>query len=86
MTNPIRIRLETLLRERGLKWSDMYHKVGWHKSFASAVFNGKIIPPLWQRVALVQEFSKSGENVDASVVWDEAVLISSYGSRGVTNK
>lgn len=74
MTNQqIRTRIETLLRERGLKWVDVYKKLKWHMSFASRVLNGIIIPPLWQRVALAKEF-----NVDSSVIWDEPSLITAY--------
>jgi len=71
--NIIRTRIETLLRERGKKWVDVYSKLGWHKTFASKVLNGLFIPPLWQRVALAKEFS-----VDSSVIWDEPSIVSAY--------
>lgn len=63
-SSDVRVRIETLLAERGLKWSEVYQKLGWHKTFASKVFNGRYIPPLWQRVAL----SKVLE-IDSSVIW-----------------
>ncbi len=71
----VRIRIETLCRERGKKWSDIYQDktLQWHKTFASHVLCGRIIPPLWQRIALARVFG-----VDASVIWDEPVLISAY--------
>lgn len=69
----VRTRIETLLRERGLKWVSVYSKLGWHKTFASKVLNGLLIPPLWQRVALAQAFE-----VDTSVIWDEPSLLSAY--------
>lgn len=69
----IRTRIETLLRERGLKWVDIYKKLSWHKTKASLVFNGHFIPPLWQRVALAREL-----NVDSTVIWDEPTMISAF--------
>lgn len=64
-TLSIRARIDTLLIERGLKWADIYNELGWSKSFASIVRNGKVIPPNWQRVALAKAF-----NVDTSVIWN----------------
>lgn len=61
----IRARIDTLLIERGKKWAEIYNSLGWSKSFASIVHNGKFIPPNWQRVALAKEL-----NVDTSVIWD----------------
>ena len=61
----IRARIDTLLIERGLKWADIYNALGWSKSFASIVRNGKLIPPNWQRVALAKQFG-----VDTTVIWD----------------
>ncbi|MBU0466158.1 MAG: hypothetical protein KJ718_01690 [Nanoarchaeota archaeon] len=82
MTNSsIRTRIETLLRERGLKWVDVYSKLGWHKTFSSKVLNGLFIPPLWQRVALAKEF-----NVDSSVIWDEPSIVSAYEIKGETTQ
>jgi len=69
-TDTIRNRIDTLLLERGLKWADIYNQLGWFKSFASLVHNGKIIPPLWQRVALAKELG-----VDSSVIWKISDLI-----------
>ena len=61
----IRARIDTLLIERGLKWADVYNELGWNKSFASIVRNGKLIPPNWQRVALAKQLG-----VDTAVIWD----------------
>lgn len=71
----IRFRIETLLRERGKQWADIYNhdSLRWHVSFASRVLNGIIIPPLWQRVALAKVFE-----VDSSVIWSEAEIITAY--------
>ena len=33
----VRIRIDTLLQERGIKWADVYNKLKWNKSFASHV-------------------------------------------------
>jgi hypothetical protein len=61
----IRARIDTLLIERGVKWADVYNELGWSKSFASIVRNGKLIPPNWQRVALAKQLG-----VDTGVIWD----------------
>lgn len=68
MNQKIRIRIDTLLHERGLKWADVYKKAGWNKTFASLVRNGVIIPQLWQRVALCKVLE-----IDSSVIWVEEV-------------
>jgi len=64
MNQLIKIRIETLCKERGLMWKDVYKKLKWNKTFASLLLNGKLIPNLSQRVALAQEL-----NVDSSVIW-----------------
>jgi len=64
-TNPIRERFDTLLRERGKKWSEVYSKLGLWKSYASLVRNGKTIPPLFMRVKIATALQ-----VDSSVIWD----------------
>lgn len=70
----IRTRIDTLLNERGIKWSEVYRKLGWSKGFASMIRNGKIIPPLWQRIALAKVLELSSEQI----IWDEPILISAY--------
>lgn len=63
-TLSVRSRIDTLLLERGIKWADVYNILGWCKSYASIVHNGKLIPPTWQRVALAKQLG-----VDTSVIW-----------------
>lgn len=66
----IRTRLETLCRERGKQWYEIYKILGWDKGFASRVLNGITIPLLPQRVALAKVLG-----VDSTVIWNETDLI-----------
>ena len=62
--NPlIRIRIETLLNERGLKWSEIYQKAGLGKTQGSLILNGFRIPPKWLRIKIAEVF-----NVDSITI------------------
>jgi hypothetical protein len=61
-------RFETLLLERGLKWSDCYNSEGLRldKSYASKIRRGVITPPRWLKIKIAKFFG-----VDTSVIWGE---------------
>lgn len=61
---PIRIRFDALLSDHGLKWSDVYHRLGISKSHASMIRNGHIIPPLHLRIKIAAELK-----TDSSCLW-----------------
>jgi len=73
VTKPIEQRFDVLLKERGLKWFEAYKEIGLHKSYASKVRRGLIIPPLWMRIKIAQFFK-----VDTSVIWREPEMISAF--------
>jgi len=66
MNQLIRIRIDTLLAERGLKWSKIYRELGISKGRASLIRNGHKIPPLAVRISIAQAL-----NCDTSVIWGE---------------
>lgn len=64
---PIRERFDTLLAERGMKWVNAYSSKEMgelHKSTASKIRNGLLIPPHWQRIRIARFFS-----VDSATIW-----------------
>ena len=65
-------RFETLLLERGLKWSDCYNheSLGLDKSLASKIRRGLIIPHHPLRIKIATFFG-----VDSSVIWNIPSLI-----------
>lgn len=60
----IRTRIDTLLFHNGLKWSEVYSRLGLSKSHASLIHNGLTIPTLSLRVKIAQLL-----NSDTSVIW-----------------
>lgn len=66
MNQRIRIKLDTILKDRARKWSDVYKKLNWSKTQASLIRNGITIPPLWKKLILAKELG-----VDTSVIWSE---------------
>lgn len=77
----IRQRIDVILLERGKTWADIYNILGWNRSFASIIRNGKLIPPNWQRVALAKELG-----VDSSVIWDIPIIQSADKIKEETNE
>ena len=62
---------DVLLKERGWSWADAYNQIGLHKSQASLIRRGIIIPPLWLRIKIAKIFG-----VDTSVIWRTPNIIS----------
>ena len=69
----IRVRILTLCHAQSKGWTEVYKELGWNKSLASRVLNGRIIPSLSQRISLAKAL-----NVDTSTIWDEPVFITAY--------
>lgn len=63
---PIRERLLTLCKAKGMNWFDCYKECGFHKSYASKILNGHLIPPLPHRIRIAQLLG-----VDSSAIWQE---------------
>lgn len=61
----LRIRFDTILKDRGLKWSEVYHELGLSKSYASSIRNGTLIPPRWLKVKISVALS-----CDTSILWE----------------
>ncbi len=66
-------RFETILIDRGIKWSDVYKKFGYDKAFASRIKRGIIIPKRKIRVKIAKEM-----NSDSLVFWRDEDLIMVY--------
>lgn len=62
---------DVLLKERGWTWADAYNKIDLHKSHASLIRRGLVIPPLWLRIKIAKVF-----DVDTSVIWRTPIVIS----------
>lgn len=74
MPNPlIRIRIETILKDRNLKWHEVYSKLGIHKTTASFILNGIIVPPFIQRRKIAEAL-----NTDPYLIWDEPIIQTAY--------
>lgn len=71
--NFIKIRIQTILAERGEKWPSVYQEMGWSKAHASRVLNGLRMPPLSQRVKMAKIL-----NVDTSVIWSQESLFHDF--------
>ena len=61
----IEIRFDTLLKQKGMKWSECYNSLSIDKADASRIKRGLVIPPLWQRIKIASFFE-----VDTSVIWN----------------
>jgi len=61
---PIEIRFDALLKERGLKWVEIYKPLGIDKADASRIRRGLVIPSLTLRIKIAKAFG-----VDTSVIW-----------------
>jgi len=75
-----RTRIDTLLTDRGLKWSDCYNdKIKISKSHASLIRNAHIVPPDWLRKRIATALK-----CDVSDLWkaDEIVADNILNSNG----
>ena len=62
--NPIEIRFEALILERGEKTYDWYNNLKYDKGFASKVRRGLLIPKHEDRIKISKYFG-----VDSSTIW-----------------
>ena len=73
----IRQRVDTILQDHKLKWSDVYNKLGLSKAHASMIRNGHIIPPDWLRVKIARD----GLGCDSSCIWKVQDLLEKQNTK-----